>query len=297
MKSGAHAYHKHGIKMGLLFIFGYGYVAQVLAQRWIAQGGYVVGTTRSAIKKIQTDRLHVVLEEDLSVWRYLEKSHAVLVTIPPSFSFDQAMKTIHATQFQAQPWMGYLSSTSVYGDHGGAWVDVTSPLRAKTRAGRERIEAEERWRDMEWPSIAFRLGGIYGPNRNMIAKVLAKQPAILPPKERPNHVFSRVHVADIASVLLASIEKGVNAKHASAIMNVVDHYPCASHEIISYLYQKIWHHKPEYIAFENAEMSDEARAFYQDDKKVSQGTLLEDVGVTCQFPTFKEGYGNIGAAF
>lgn len=163
-----------------------------------------------------------------------------------------------ADQFE---WVGYLSTTGVYGDHNGDWVDEETPLTPATKRGIARVEAEAAWQAIpDLPLHIFRLAGIYGPGRGPFAKVRNGTARRI---IKQGQVFSRTHVADIARILAASIKK----PNIGSIYNVCDNDPAPPEDVIAYAAELLGMPIPEAIDYETADMTPMARSFYAESKK------------------------------
>lgn len=185
-----------------------------------------------------------------------------------------------AGQFE---WVGYLSTTGVYGDHDGDWVDETTPLTPATERGKARVAAEAAWQAIpDLPLHIFRLAGIYGAGRGPFAKVRNGTARRI---IKDGQVFSRTHVADIARILAASIKR----PNAGAIYNVCDNDPAPPQDVISYAAELLDMPIPEAIAYEIAEMSPMARSFYAESKKVRNDKIKDELGVELLYPDYKSG--------
>jgi nucleoside-diphosphate-sugar epimerase len=183
-------------------------------------------------------------------------------------------------------WLGYLSTTGVYGDHGGAWVDEETPLTPATRRGALRVTAEAAWQELatraELPLHIFRLAGIYGPGRGPFAKVrrgTARQIV------KENQVFSRAHVEDIARVLEASMAQPAPGR----IYNVCDDEAAPPQDVLAHAAMLIGAELPPAEDYETAEMSPMARSFYAESKRVSNARIKQELGVHLAYPTYREG--------
>ncbi|OFX13006.1 MAG: NAD(P)-dependent oxidoreductase, partial [Alphaproteobacteria bacterium RIFOXYD12_FULL_60_8] len=187
-----------------LFCFGMGYSALCLARAVKAEGWRVEGTSRDAAKRETLAREGLVLHE--KDYDLTGVTH-ILVSIPPGTDGDPIVGKFPSALPDLR-WLGYLSTTGVYGDRAGGWVDEGSALRPTSDRARQRVEAERRWlglyQDRGWPVHVFRLAGIYGPGRSALdqARDGGAQRIV-----KPGQVFSRIHVEDIASVLRASMER------------------------------------------------------------------------------------------
>lgn len=183
-------------------------------------------------------------------------------------------------------WLAYLSTTGVYGDRGGAWVDETTPLRPTSERGCRRLAAEEAWRALadraHLPLHVFRLAGIYGPGRNPLRSVIdgtAKRIV------KTGQVFSRIHVEDIAAVLDASIAR----PNPGAAYNVCDDEPAPPQEVVLFAAGLLGRAPPPEVDFETADLTPMARSFYAESKRVSNRRIREELGVRLAYPTYREG--------
>jgi len=262
----------------LLFCFGYGYTAAALASRLHAKGWRIAGTRREAHGPwLRFDRAHPQFPIDL-----LKSASAILSSIPPDEAGDPVLDCYGKVIGESAAWRGYLSTTGVYGDAKGAWIDETAPLLAHTARGRMRIAAEQIWRDHG--AHIFRLSGIYGPGRSQIEAVRNGQARRL---VKPGQVFSRIHVDDIAAILSASIER----PHPKRIYNVADDEPAPPQDVVSEAARLLNLPPPPEIPFEHAAatLSPMALSFYADNKRVSNERIKTELGVTLCYPTYREG--------
>lgn len=184
-----------------------------------------------------------------------------------------------AAQFD---WVGYLSTTGVYGDHQGGWVDEATPLSPSTTRGQLRVEAEAAWQSLGLPLHIFRIAGIYGPGRGPFAKVRNGTARRIIKK---NQVFSRIHVDDIAQVLAASISK----PNPGAIYNLCDDDPAPPEDVIEHAAALLGLPIPPAQDFETAEMTPMARSFYAESKRVRNDRIKEELGVKLLFPDYRSG--------
>ncbi len=213
----------------------------------------------------------------------------VLHSVPPDADGDVVHRWHGEDMADLAPaWFGYLSTTGVYGDHGGAWIDETAPLNPATERGRRRVAAEAAWTDL-WHRRGlgvhlFRLAGIYGPGRNQLDSVRSGTARRI---DKPGQVFSRIHVDDIASVLVASITR----PNPGAAYNVCDDEPAPPGEVITYACDLLGVEPPPWQSFEAAsrDMSPMARSFYSESKRCSNGRIKQELGVRLTYPTYREG--------
>ncbi|MEO1252590.1 MAG: SDR family oxidoreductase [Pseudomonadota bacterium] len=283
-----------------LFIFGYGYTARALARHLRGAADWsVAGTTRSAekAKSMREDGVEPVIWEGSAVDAdELSGATHVLISTPPGEAGCPALagsgKALAERAGDLQ-WIGYLSTNGVYGDYDGAWVDETSQLRATSPRGRRRIEAEAAWlafgRTVGVATSIFRLPGIYGPGRSAIDSVRAGNARRI---VKPGQVFSRMHVEDIA----ATLERAMGRPGLHDIYNLADDEPAPPQDVIEYACELLGVEPPPLIPIDEAEMSEIARSFYADNKRVLNKRIKEALGVALAFPTYREGLRAILAA-
>lgn len=288
---------------GTLLSFGHGYTARALGRRLAPAGWTVLGTTRDAAtgQDLASEGAEPVLlgpdglaGADLSA--ALARADHVLVSIAPDATGDPVLAAQTPALRAAAPhlrWIGYLSTTAVYGDHAGGWVDETTPTDPASSRGRARVLAEGQWLDFGRgtgvPVQIFRLAGIYGPGRGPFEKLRngTAQRVI-----KPGQYFSRAHVEDIATVLAASMAR----PDPGAVYNVCDDEPAPPQEVLTRAAAMIGVPPPPEVAFEQAEMSPMARAFYADSKRVRNDRIKRDLGVRLAYPTLESGLRAILAA-
>ncbi len=195
-----------------------------------------------------------------------------------------------ARHLGAKDWIGYLSTTGVYGDHGGGWVDEATPLAPSTARGRWRVEAEAAWAALAGrtgaPLHVFRLAGIYGPGRGPFAKVRAGTARRIVKRAQ---VFSRIHVEDIAQVLAASMAR----PDAGAIYNLCDDDPAPPQDVIGHAAALLGLPPPPEVAFEDAEMTPMARSFYAESKRVRNERIKDELGIALRFPDYRAGLADL----
>ncbi|MEQ9243576.1 SDR family oxidoreductase [Roseovarius indicus] len=271
-----------------LLSFGHGYSAQALAKRLLPQGWVIYGTTRKAEKAeaLRDEGVIPVMWPDGDLSEAFATATHILVSAGPDEEGDPVLAKLEPRIREIAPrleWAGYLSTTGVYGDHEGEWVDESAPLTPATKRGKLRVMAETQWRDIDGlPLHIFRLAGIYGPGRGPFEKV-RKGTARRIIKE--GQVFSRTHVEDIAQVLEASI----NHPNPGAAYNVCDNDPAPPQDVIAYAAELLGLPVPPEVPFEEAEMSPMARSFYAESKKVDNRRIREELGVELKYPDYQTG--------
>lgn len=269
--------------------FGHGYSAQALARVLIPLGWRMTGTTRNPEKaeRMQAAGVTPLLWDEAGhIKDALGASTHILVSAGPDAQGDPVLRDFgpdikaRARQFE---WVGYLSTTGVYGDHQGQWVDENAPLTPATKRGIARVEAEAQWQNIpELKLHIFRLAGIYGPGRGPFSKVKNGTARRIIKK---NQVFSRIHVEDIAQVLQASI----NRPRSGAVYNVCDDYPAPPQDVIAHAAELLGMPLPPAVKFEEAEMTPMARSFYAESKKVNNDLIKTELGVSLRYRDYRQG--------
>tara|TARA_R110002110_G_scaffold196948_2_gene406940 strand:- start:446 stop:1306 length:861 start_codon:yes stop_codon:yes gene_type:complete len=271
-----------------LLSFGHGYTARALSKILLPQDWRIIGTTRNEDKatRMMQEGIEPRIWPGADMTPALNAATHILISAGPNDAGDPTLATLvseiraRATQLT---WVGYLSTTGVYGDHNGDWVDETTPLTPTTTRGIARVKAEADWQSIpNLPLHIFRLAGIYGPDRGPFAKVRSGTARRI---IKDGQVFSRTHVADIARVLAASIKQ----PNPGAIYNVCDDDPAPPQDVISYAAKLLDMPLPEAINFEDAEMTPMGRSFYAESKKVRNNKIKSELGVELLYPDYKSG--------
>lgn len=270
--------------MTTLLSLGHGYSAQALATLLIPFGWTVIGTTR------HTDRMPAMKKAGIEplLWPgdlapALARATHVLASAAPDGSGDPFLHAALAQVRQARPaWVGYLSTTAVYGDHQGGWVDENTPVNPQSARAVQRVLAERQWQTTGLPVHIFRLAGIYGPGRGPFEKVRDGSARRI---IKPGQVFSRIHVTDIAATLLASIQR----PNPGAVYNVCDDDPAPPEDVLSHAAALLGLPEPPTVAYADADMTPMARSFYAESKRVRNDRIKADLGVQLAYPTYREG--------
>ncbi len=271
-----------------LLSFGHGYSAQGLARILHPQGWHITGTTRSPDKaaRLTADGITGIVWPGGDIIPVLDAATHLLISAAPDDDGDPVLGLVRdeiaarAAQFH---WVGYLSTTGVYGDHNGDWVDEDSPLSPSTTRGMARVRAEADWAAIPGlPLHIFRLAGIYGPGRGPFEKVRqGTARRIL----KPGQVFSRTHLDDIAQVLAASIAR----PNPGTAYNVCDDDPAPPEDVIAYAAELLGLPIPPAEDFATADMTPMARSFYAESKKVRNDRIKTDLGVVLKYPDYRAG--------
>ena len=278
-----------------LFCFGLGYTAGVLSRRLMAQGWSVRGTARSEAACAE------LAAQGIAAWTFdrdrpladpaaaLGGVTHLLASVPPDETGDPVLD-LHGSDIAAlsppPQWAGYLSTTGVYGDRGGGPVDEASTRRPSSVRGERRMAAENSWcglwRDRGVPVHLFRLAGIYGPGRNALETVRRGQAHRI---VKPGQVFSRIHVDDISATLEASMAR----PNPGAAYNVCDDEAAPPQDVIAFACELLGVDPPPEVPFETAELSDMARSFYADNKRVANDRIKRELGITLRYPNYRAG--------
>lgn len=277
-----------------LFCFGYGYTCDELGRVLLEQGWSVAGTTRDNDKRRFLNSLGVKsflfdYEQPLEdPALFLSGTTHLLISTPPDDDGDPVFH-MHAADILNIPtlqWVGYLSSTAVYGDREGGWVDEISEIRPSNKRGSRRARAEDQWLSLFYskglPVHIFRLAGIYGPGRSALDSVRA---GIARRIHKPGHAFSRIHVEDIVQVLIASM---MNPKPGTAY-NVADDMAAPSHEVIKYACDLLGIAPPPLLPYDEADLAPITRSFYNDNKRIRNDRIKNELGITLKYPNYMEG--------
>lgn len=276
--------------MNTLLSLGHGYSARALARRLVPQGWRVIGTTRNPAKAavLRSEGVEPMIWPGALDAAIAEATH-ILISAAPDAAGDPFLAA-QGQALRAAPagWVGYLSTTGVYGDHAGGWVDETTPLTPGTERGRQRVLAERQWQDTGLPLHIFRLAGIYGPGRGPFEKVRDGTARRI---IKPGQVFSRIHVDDIGAVLAASIAR----PDPGAIYNVCDDDPAPPEDVLTHAARLLKLPDPPEVRWEDAEMTPMARSFYAESKRV-RNDRIKALGVQLAYPTYREGLASLLAA-
>ncbi|QPJ62548.1 MAG: SDR family oxidoreductase [Candidatus Nitronauta litoralis] len=276
------------------FCFGLGYTGTALCELLLKEGWSVSGTCRTKIEQSALNSLgfNTCLFDGASSETKLLESLAsashLLSTVPPGESGDPILPFLekHLKNTGGFSWVGYLSTTGVYGHRDGSWVNEDSETNPQSVRGLKRLAAEQAWTNLSkqysLPLHIFRLSAIYGPGRNSLLRVLDGKARRI---DRPGLFFSRIHLTDLIQVIRASIE----ASNPGRIYNVGDDLPTPPEEVIRFACELLNIEPPPLVPLEKCEMSDLAKSFYQDSKRVSNSRIKKELGVHLIYPDFKSG--------
>jgi nucleoside-diphosphate-sugar epimerase len=268
-----------------LFVFGLGFSGSEIARQAQEAGWKVAGTVRGE------DKAQALAAEGIEVHLFdgtaplpaatIDGATHVLCTIAPGTSVDPVLNTC-APFLRGTRWLGYLSTTGVYGDHAGGWVDETTPTNPGQPRSLSRLAAERAWQAIG--ASLFRLPGIYGPGRSAIDQVKAGTARRI---DKPGQVFSRIHVEDLAATVLTAMTRGTSG----AIYNVADDLPAPTADVVAYACALLDLPVPPLVPWADVAptMSAMARSFYAENRRVRNDRIKRELGVTLRYPTYREG--------
>lgn len=265
-----------------LLVFGHGFVGQALACAVCALGWDVVVTVRRApasAGQVLFDGSALLPPAALAGVTH------ILSTIPPTEDGDPVLPFLTEALRRCAPrWVGYVSSTAVYGDHQGGWVDETTPPTPQDARSLRRWQAEQVWLGSGLPVHIFRAAGIYGPGRSALDTVRQGRARRI---IKPGQVFGRVHVDDIVQILLASMAQ----PHPGAVYNMADDEPAPPQDVIAFACQLLGVDVPPDQPWDEVKdsLSPMTLFFYQDNKRVSNGKVKDELGVVLRYPDYRRG--------
>jgi len=268
------------------FLFGLGFSGRIIARRLQQAGWEVAGTSRSGdLFDLPGVTCHPFDRDHPLPAAALDGVTHVLSSVPPDAVGDPVLDVMGDALRALRPhWAGYLSTTGVYGDCGGGWVDEDSPLDPSLERSRRRVAAEAAWRASGLPVHIFRLAGIYGPGRSAVDSVRSGKARRI---VKPGQVFSRIHVEDIAAAVMASMDR----PHPGTAYNLCDDDPAPPQEVIAHACALLGVAPPPEIPWEEARatLSPMALSFYADNKRVRNGRMKTELGVALAYPSYREG--------
>jgi nucleoside-diphosphate-sugar epimerase len=275
-----------------LLVFGHGYAARALTHRLQPRGWSVAATIRraDAAARLDVEGVTPVPAGDRdALARAVRDADAVLITSPPDAEGCPGLRALvpaMATAKAFPDWIGYLSTTGVYGDRRGGWVFETSRLAAQSVEGARRVAAERDWlevgRGMGLTVTVFRLPGIYGPGRSAFERLRAGEARRI---AAPGQVFSRIHVDDLA----AGLERSMARPRAGGVYNLCDDEPAANSAVVAYAAGLLGMAASPEVALADARLSPAALRFYAESKRVSNARAKAELGWRPTYPTYREG--------
>jgi len=282
-----------------LFTFGYGFAARALARRLSARGWTLAASARrdADVEALRAQGIEAVHAEDAArLGAAVAGARAILLSAPPTAEGCPALPVLVPALARAgafPDWIGYLSTTGVYGDRRGRWAFESSRLAAQSVEGARRVRAERDWLEvgqgMGLTVTAFRLPGIYGPGRSAFDRLREGRARRI---ASPGQVFSRIHVDDLAAGLEASIDR----PRPGGIYNLCDDAPCPNSEVIAHAAKLLGLPVPDEVSLAEAKLPEAARRFYAESKRVSNALAKAELGWRPAYPTYREGLAAVLAA-
>jgi nucleoside-diphosphate-sugar epimerase len=261
------------------FAFGFGYVAAETARRLMAEGAFCSGTVRSeaSAEAIRREGFFPHIWPGVAITP--PPGAAWLISVPPDANGCPVFRAF-AQQASTASWIGYLSTTGVYGDLAGGWAFEEAPLNPQSREATNRATAEAQWQSLG--ARIFRLPGIYGPGRSALDRVREPGARRI---VKSGQVFSRAHVGDIAEAICLAIRKPI----AFGAFNICDDEPSPSDEVLTHAAQLLGIDPPPAVNIEDANLSPMAQRFYAECKRVSNARAKAVLGWRPAFPSYREG--------
>ena len=280
-------------KKNILLIFGFGYTAKFMCQKFSKKNWEVFCTTRFKEKAKEIKSLNatpIFFDDEEKIESVLSKNSYILSTAPPENSKDPVVENYgHLLKKNSErvKWAGYLSTTSVYGDKKGEWVTEDTELEPNLERSISRVAAENSWiklgENLLIKTVIFRLAGIYGPGRSLIDRLMKDEDVYI--VDKPAHLFNRIHVDDI----VGAIEMAISSKSEAKIFNLSDDLPAKQLDVAKFAASLLKRKSPQTVSLESDLVSEMARSFYKEEKKVSNTRLKDELGYKLVFPSFKEG--------
>jgi nucleoside-diphosphate-sugar epimerase len=272
----------------LLLIFGIGYSGRAIAKAAV-RDAYEVWATARDMARVAPEAGVTVIPFEMAEIAIRNASH-ILVTAAPDETGDPVLAR-YAAAISAAPelrWIGYLSTTGVYGNRDGGWVDEATVPDAKSARGKRRVRAEAAWRahDGQCAVDIFRLAGIYGPGRSMFDDLQAGTARRV---VKPGHLFGRIHRDDIAAGVLAAIQQ--SPPPGTRIFNFADDVPAASADVVVEAARLLGVRPPEPVAYADAapKMSPMALSFWAENRLVANAKTKAELGISWKYPSYREG--------
>ena len=275
-----------------LLVFGGGYLGRAAALEALRRGGTAVATSRDPARRtaLEADGITAIDPDDRdALSAALAGATTVLITAPPDARGCPAFRALAEAESASTAWpdwIGYISSTAVYGDRNGGWVFEDDALNAASVEGARRVRAEADWLDagrgMGLTVQVFRLPGIYGPGRSVIDRLRDGTARLV---RKPGQVFNRVHVDDAVAGLFASMDR----PRPGAAYNLADDEPAAADVVMAGAAERLGVPRPPEVEWTAAEVSEAMRRFYLDNKRISNARAKAELGWRPLYPTWREG--------
>jgi len=282
---------RNSLEKKKFLIFGGGFSGQFIANE-IRKLGCEALTSSRQIQDNKTSFVFDSLSNALPPEHIFHETTHVLSCIPPDKNGEDPVLSRLKNKLKSLnlEWVGYLSTTGVYGNTFGKWVTEKDPAKPLQDRSKRRLLCERSWLDSNLPIQIFRLPGIYGPGRSTFESILKKNIKVI---HKPNQVFSRIHVADIANAILYLLLE-INDKNFKHIINIADNYPTSQIEVIEHSYKLLGLEMPEPINFDDAKklLSPIALSFWEENRRVSNSLLCKDLGYKLIHKNYKSGLKN-----
>ncbi len=280
-------------KKNTLLIFGFGYTAKFICKKFLRKNWQVYCTTRSSekIKEIKDYKATpIFFNDEEKIKNILSDDAYILTTAPPQNRKDPVVENYgHLLKKNSEriKWVGYLSTTSVYGDKKGEWVTEDTELEPNLERSITRVAAENSWiklgENLLIKTVIFRLAGIYGPGRSLVDRLMRNEDVYI--VDKPAHLFNRIHIEDI----VGAIEKAMSSESKTKIFNLSDDLPATQLDVAKFAASLLKKNCPEIVSIKSDMVSEMAKSFYKEEKKVSNKKLKDELGYKLVFPSFKEG--------
>ena len=285
------------VKKNTLLIFGFGYTAKFICKKFSRNNWQIYCTTRSNEKTKEIKDLKampVFFNDEEKIKNILSDDNYILTTAPPENSKDPVVENYgHLLKENSEriKWAGYLSTTSVYGDKKGEWVTEDTELEPNLERSISRVAAENSWiklgERLLIKTVIFRLAGIYGPGRSLIDRLMKNEDIYI--VDKPAHIFNRIHIEDI----VGAVEKAMSSQSKTKIYNLSDDLPATQLDVAKFAASLLKKNCPEIVSLKSEMVSEMAKSFYKEEKKVSNKKLKDELGYKLMFPSFKEGLSSI----
>ncbi|CAN5344981.1 SDR family oxidoreductase [soil metagenome] len=279
-----------------MLVFGGGYVGRAVALEALRRGGRAVATSRDPERRaaLIAEGVEAIDPHDAgALSEALSGATTVLVTAAPDGKGCPGLRALAATASAGTvwpDWIGYISSTAVYGDRGGGWVFEDDALNAATIEGARRVRAEADWLDagrgMGLTVQIFRLPGIYGPGRSVVERLRDGTARLV---RKPGQVFNRIHVEDVVAGLFASMARPAPGR----AYNLVDDEPAPADVVMAWAADRMGLPRPPEVSWDAPEVSDAMRRFYLDNKRISNARAKAELGWRPKYPTWREGLSKV----
>ena len=274
-------------------MFGGGYVGRAAALEALRRGGSATATSRDPDRRAALTAEGIVAIDPVdavALSEGLAQASAVLITAAPDSRGCPGLRALAQTAAASSvwpDWIGYISSTAVYGDRGGGWVFEGDALNAATLEGARRARAERDWLDggpgMGLTVQIFRLPGIYGPGRSVVDRLKDGSARLV---RKPGQIFNRIHVEDVVSGLFASMAR----PRPGAVYNLVDDEPAPADVVMAWAADRLGLPLPREVDLDDPDVSDAMRRFYLDSKRISNARAKAELGWRPKYPTYREGF-------